>query len=350
MRSRYAVLTLAVAAALAFFACKSVETTSAMLHNQTGNYEEAISQAKLGLEKNPGDAEAYFQLGIAYSYTGEMRLAYDHFMKAAELDPRKAALANENVRSNWARHFNAGIAEFGGDNFVGAVEEFQLTTAADPREVRGWLNLATTYNALAREDSTYWEKSFAVADTLMARIAEDDPDYDRVLALAGQIMVVRGDKDKAFNIFERLMRDDPVNAKIVEDVGSEFLAQDNFADAVRFFEMAAEGRRKTRTESFDLYYSLGVCHLRLDNHLLAADGFQNALLLDPENQAANYSLLLTYYDAQYWDEAVLQGEKYTELFPRDPRGWQILSLVFNRKGMRLLAEEAATRYQELVGE
>ncbi|MDD3642354.1 MAG: tetratricopeptide repeat protein [Candidatus Krumholzibacteria bacterium] len=349
MRSRITVLALVLASALSLYACKSVETTSAMLHNQTGNYEDAIAQAKAGLAKNPADAEAYFQLGISYSYTGEMRLAYESFMKAAELDPKKKSIAEDDIRSNWARHFNSGIAEFQSDNLEGAAQEFTLATDADPRMIKGWLNLANVYNSLAESDSTYWEKTFAVTDTLMARVGEEDDDYDKVLALAGQVMIVRGEKDQAYGIFERLMRDDPVNAEIVEDVGNRFLVNDQWEDAARFFQMAVDGRRQTETESFDLYYNLGVCQLQLEQYLLAADAFQNALVIDPDNRAGNYRLLLSYYQGEFWDEAVLQGEKYTEKFPDDPRGWQILSLVFNKKGMKIKAEEAAMKYQELVG-
>jgi tetratricopeptide (TPR) repeat protein len=349
MRSRIAVLALVLVAALSIYACKSVETTSAMLHNQTGNYEDAIAQAKAGLAKNPNDAEAYFQLGVSYSYTGEMRQAFDNFMKAAELDPKKQSIVEDNIRSNWARHFNSGIAEFQSDNLEGAAKEFSLSTEADPRMIKGWLNLANVYNTLTETDSTYWEQTFAVTDTLMNRVGEEDDDYDKVLALAGQVMIMRGEKDKAYEIFERLMRDDPVNAEVVEDVGNRFLLEEDYTDAARFLEMAVEGRRQTETESFDLYYNLGVCRLNLDEFLLAADAFQSALVIDPDNRAGNYSLLLSYYQGEFWDEAVLQGEKYTEKFPDDPRGWQILSLVFSKKGMKIKAEEAAMKYQELVG-
>jgi len=349
MRSRITVLALVLAAALTLYACKSVETTSAMLHNQTGNYEDAIAQAKAGLAKNRTDPEAYFQLGISYSYTGEMRLAYENFMMAAKLDPKKQTLAEDNIRSNWARHFNSGIAEFQSDNLEGAAKEFGLSTDADPRMIKGWLNLANVYNTLAETDSTYLEKTFAVTDTLMARVGEEDDDFDKVLALAGQVMIVRGEKDQAYEIFERLMRDDPVNAETVEDVGNRFLLNEEYEDAVRFFEMAIDGRRQTETETFDLYYNLGVCQLNLDQFLLAADAFQNSLVIDPENRAGNYSLLLSFYKGEFWDEAVLQGEKYTEKFSDDPRGWQILSLVFSKKGMKIKAEEAAMKYQELVG-
>ena len=349
MNRKHVILVLLIAALATVFACKSVETTSAMLHNQTGNYEEAIEQAKLGLEKKPNDAEAHFQLGISYSYTEEMALAYEHFTRAAEIDPNKKELAEDNIKSNWARHFNAGIAEFQGDNVEGAAVEFEEAVMADPRQVNGWLNLAKSYNRLAAEDSTYWEKSFVVADTLMSLITEEDKDYGKVLELSGRVLIVKGEKERAFEIFERLMRDDPVNAEVVEDVGNDYLVQENWEDAVKFFQMAAAGRRQTETESFDLYYNMGVCHLRLDQFLLSADAFQNSLVIDPENKAAHYSLLLAYYSGEFWDESIMQGQTYTEMFPDDEKGWQILSLSFSKKGMKIKAEEAARKYQELIG-
>ena len=349
MNRKHVILTLLIIALATVYACKSVETTSAMLHNQTGNYEEAIAQAKLGIEKNPNDAEAHFQLGISYSYTEEMALAYENFQRAIEIDPNKLMLGEDNIKSNWARHFNAGIAEYQGDNIEGAAVEFEEATMADPRQINGWLNLAKSYNRLADQDSTYWEKSFVVADTLMSLITEDDEDYSKVLELSGRVLIVKGEKERAYEIFEKLMRDDPVNAEIVEDVGNDFLIMEQWEDAVMFFQMAADGRRQTETESFDLYYNMGVCYLRLEKYLLSADAFQNSLIIDPENKAAHYSLLLAYYSGEFWDETIMQGQTYTEIFPDDEKGWQILSLAFSKKGMKIKAEEAARKYQELMG-
>ena len=349
MNRKHIILLLLVAAVATVFACKSVETTSAMLHNQTGNYEDAIEQAKIGLEKNPNDAEAYFQLGISYSYTEEMALAYSSFSNAARLDPNKQKLAEDNIKSNWARHFNAGIAEFQGENLEGAVVEFQETVNADPRQIKGWLNLAKAYNSLAKTDTTYWEEAFVVADTLMVLIDEDHKEYGKVLELAGKVLIVKGEDERAYEIFEKLMRDDPVNAEIVEDVGNGYLVDEQWEEAVKFFQLAAYGRRATETESFDLYYNMGVCHLRLDQFLLSADAFQSSLIIEPESKAAQYSLLLAYYSGEFWDESIMQGQIYTENFPDDSKGWQILSLAFSKRGMKIKAEEAARKYQELTG-
>lgn len=351
MRMKRVVLLAAFAALVTVYACKSVETTSAMLHNEHGNYPEAIKMAKLALEKNPNDAEAHFQLGVSYSMTNKMSESYDEFMTAAKLDPQnKLDDVENNIRSNWARHFNNGVAEFQVDNYMGAAKEFELSTQADPRQIKGWLNLAKVYSRVALEDSTYNDKANMVADTLLSKVKPDDEEYGDVLALTGKIMVTRGEKDQAREIFEKLLLDDPSNFDIVEEVGAELINDQDWENAALYLELGADARRKTDSEDFDAYYNLGVCYGNIRDYMKSIDSYQNALMLQSDDKRANYALLLVYYHGEFLDEAIMQGQKYTEMFPDDPKGWQVLSLSYNKKGMKIMAEEAFKKYQELVGE
>lgn len=351
MRRKFFAPALLIFLLMAVYACNSVETTSAMLHNQTGNYAKAIEMAKAGIEKNPNDAEAYFQLGVSYSMTKEMRLAYENFMKSAQLDPKRQKIAEDDIQSNWARHFNLGVTEYGSLNLEGAAVEFFQATEADPRKVKSWLNLAMSYNSLSETDSTYKEKTFAAVDSLMSKVTEEDDDYGKALALAGRVMISRGQEEEAFSVFEKLMLDDPTNAEVVEGVAADFMQKGKYDIAARFLEMAVEGRRKTDTEDFDVYYNLGVAYFQSGAYLQAIDAYQNALMLDDKNDVANYSLLVTYYQADLWDEAIMQGQKYVEqIAPDDARGYQILSLACNKKGMKKKAEDYFLKYTELIGQ
>ena len=166
MKRNFGLLAIIVFSLMATYSCKSKETMSAILHNDQGTYDKAIEQAKLAIEKNPNDADAHFELGRSYSFTGDMAGAYREFQAAAQLDPKKVADAETGIKSNWAKHFNAGISEFQADNLAGAAHEFELTTESDPRQVKGWLNLAKVYAALAMGDSTYTPREYAAVDTL----------------------------------------------------------------------------------------------------------------------------------------------------------------------------------------
>jgi protein O-GlcNAc transferase len=347
MTMRNAVLAILAVSLVAFYACKSVETTSAMLHNEHGNYDLAIAQAKKALEKNPNDAEAHFQLGVSYSYTGEMTKAYDEFMTAARLDPKKRADAETDVKSNWAKHFNNGLSEFQSDNFAGAAHEFGLATEADPRQVKGWLNLAKVYYQLSLNDSTYTPRAYDAVDTLLAKTTDKDPEYANVLGLAGEVMVKRGMKDQAVSIFEKLLLDDPANYEQVERAGNEYLAQKDWESGAQLLQMAVDARKKTNSEDFESYYNLGVAYFQAKDCAKAVDAYLDALGIDPENKQGNYSLLLCYYSCEMYDDAIVQGQQYSDKWPDDPNGWRILSLSYAKKGMKLKAEEAAKKFQEL---
>lgn len=351
MRRNQLVLLLLVAALSIVFACKSVETTSAMLHNEHGNYPEAIKMAKAALAKNPDDAEAHFQLGYSYSMTKMMKEAYEEFMEASRLDPEgQKERADNAIRSNWVTHFNSGIAEAQAENYVGAAMEFEQATLSDPRDVKGWLNLAKVYSRIGIEDSTYMEKAFVVADTLRAKIKMEDEEYGDVLAIAGGLLIRRGEMEEAFSLFDKLLLDDPANFEIVEGVGNDLIAEQDWENAALFLELASDARRKTDSEDFEAYYNLGVCYGNVQNYIKAIEAYQNALLMDDTNQRANYALLLVYYHGEFFDEAIMQGQKFTEMFTDDPKGWQILSLSYNKKGMKIMAEEAFKKYKELTGE
>jgi len=347
MSTRNAVLAVLIVSLFAFSACKSVETTSAMLHNEHGNYDLAIAQAKKALENNPNDAEAHFQLGVSYSYTGDMAGAYKEFITAATLDPKKRDDAETDIKSNWAKHFNNGLSEFQTENLAGAAHEFELTTQADPRQVKGWLNLTKVYYQLSLNDSTYAQQTYQTVDTLIAKTTEKDGEYGSVLALAGQVMVKRGMKDQAVSIFEKLLLDDPANYEEVERAGNEFLAQRDWANAAQFLQMAIDARKKTSSEDFESYYNLGVAYFNAKDCAKAVDAYLSALGIEPENKQGNYSLLLVYYQCEMYDDALVQGEQYSEKWPDDANGWQILSLSYSKKDMKMKAEEAAKKFQEL---
>lgn len=352
MRRNQVVAVVLVSLLLGVYACKSVETTSAMLHNQTKQYYKAIHSAKLGLEKNPLDAEAYFQLGYSYTFIEKMDSAYYCFMKSAELDPKRKTDVENNIGSNWARHFNLGVSEYGSANMMGAAKEFEQATQADPRKIKGWLNLAMSYNQIVEEgDSTYMAHLYAASDTLMAKVGSDDPDYGKALSLAGRVMIMKGDEEQAIATFDRLIQDDPTNAEIVEQIGNDFLRAQNYGGAAKMYQLAAQGYRRSGTDNPDLYYNMGVCYLRLKEYMSAADAYQQVIALQPENKTAHYSLILSYYQGEFWDEVIMYAQKYTtEIDPADPRGWQILALTYTKKNMKELAERAMQKFQELSEE
>jgi len=347
MKKRYVVLAVLVISIVAIYACKSVETTSAVLHNEHGNYPKAIEMANAALAKNPNDPDAHFQLGVSYSYTGDMRGAYREFTTAARLDPSKAADAEIDIKSNWAKHFNSGLSEFQAENQAGAAHEFLLATQADPRQVKGWLNLTKVYYTMGLRDSTYLDSAYVVVDTLLKKTTDKDEDYSSVLALSGDVMIRRGQTDQATEIFRKLLADDPATYETAETAADALLNRKDWEGGAKLLEMAIEARKKTNSEDFQSYYNLGVAYYNTKDYPKAIEKYLEATQLDPENKGGQYSLLLAYFQSEQMDDAILTGEKFTQKWPDDPNGWRILGLAYSKKGMKIKAEEAAKRWQQL---
>ncbi|MDZ7860409.1 MAG: tetratricopeptide repeat protein [Candidatus Krumholzibacteriota bacterium] len=330
------------------YGCKSVETTSAMLHNQTQSYDKAIKSAKLGLEKNPNDAEAYYQLGYSYSKKDSMRLAYENFTKAAELDPNKKKLVEDNIKSNWAGHYNNGLSEYQLGNLKGAVKEFDKATNADPRRLKSWLRLVTIAFTLSDEDSVYLEKSYEATDSLRLRLDKEHEDYTNALSIIGRIEADRGNIDRAAESFEALIDEDPTKVKSIEGTGEDFRAKGEWAKAAKFYEIAVDAYERSGEENYAVYHNLGLVYRKQKKFHKAIVAYESAHRVKPKDKMAAYSLLLTYYQAKLFDQAIMFGEEYTQkIAPGDPKGWQILSLAYKEKGFKIKAEETFRKYLEV---
>ncbi len=348
MKRSHLLIMVLVALLMGLYACKSVETTSAMLHNEHGQYEKAIEMAKLAIQNDSLDAEAHFQLGFSYSQLDSMALAYDALQTAKEIDPEMEERVEKAIKSNWAKHYNRGLAEFQSQNYQGAIKEFEKTTKADPRKVKGWLNLAKVYYSQQDQDTTYQEKLYVAVDSLLSITTEAHEQFSEVYSLAGKVKVLQGETDSAYDIFDKLLIDDPANYEDVEDVGVLYLANQNFEDAIKFMKLANLARMKADAENFDSYFNLGVAYYKMERYMQAIEAYNNAVMLDPDNERGNYSLLLAYWKAGLWDEAIRQGQKYTtEIAPDDAKGWQILAMCYKERGLKIKAEEAVAKFIEL---
>ena len=132
-----------------------------------GDRNLAIETAKQGLAKDPNDAEAYFQLGVAYSQLDSVGEAYHDFTKAAELDPKREKLANDNIQSNFAKHYNRALNLSRDENVQAAAAEFEKATQADPRQAKGHFMLGSAYERMGVDDPSYYPKAIEALDQVL---------------------------------------------------------------------------------------------------------------------------------------------------------------------------------------
>lgn len=357
MRVRLAnLMLLALVAVVASMGCKSVATTSAILRNQEGNYELALQLCREALQANPNDPEAHFQMGFAYSQLDSMALAYQHFTKAKELDPKRDKIVADNIQSNFAKHYKLGQNAYNRIDYKTATVEFGLATQADPRQAIGHYNLGSSYFALAATDSAHakedYEKSLKAADKVLSISNPSEATYSRALTLAGKSLVQLGREEDAKERFQRMIEEDPANYQIIQDIGNDLLKESNWKGAAIFLKMTADARAKIAADDANVYYNLGVAYYNMrstDPSALneAITYYQKSLDLAPDDAATVLNIVLAYTAAKDADQVVTWGEKLVSLNPSDATGWQLLAMGYKDLGDMDKFKETMDRYDML---
>jgi tetratricopeptide (TPR) repeat protein len=366
---------------IAAFGCQSVATTSAKLRNQEGNYEQAIKLAQEAIAKNPKDAEAHFQLGVSYSYLDSVALAYDHFTKAKELDPEKSADVDNNIQSNFAKHYKLGQSSFNRADMKTAAGEFELATRANPTQSVAYYNLAVTYQRLAESESAvkiteledtsgtkvsrdvtrqtenkkaheYHVRSLTAADKVLSLSSPTESNYVKALRLAGEELIALHREGEAAQRFKRLIDEDPASYKVIEDIGTTELDEKNYKAAAEFLKLAAKAREKVGAPDAKVYYNIGVSlyNLRKEDRSRIDDAisyYQKALEITPDDPDTVFNILVAYAFKEDWSNAAQWGEKYVNVNANDANGWKLLARSYTELGDQDRASEAMKRYEML---
>jgi len=344
--------------AVAAIGCKSVDTTSMILRNQEGNYDMALALGRKALAANPNDAEAHFQMGFAYSKLDSVALAYQHFIKAKELDPKKDKLVADNIQSNFAKHYKLGQNAGTRGDYRTAVTEFDLATQADPRQAIGFFNLGSSYFSLAATDSANakqdYENALKAADKVLSLSNPTEQVYTRALTLAGKSLVQLGREEEAVERFQRMIEEDPANYAIIQDIGNDLLKAGNWKGAAIFLKMTADARAKVAADDANVYYNLGVAYYNMretDPNALTESVmyYQKSLDLQPDDPATVLNMVLAYTAAEDWEQVAQWGEKLVSLNPNDPAGWRLLAVGYQKLGDMDKFKETMDRYDMLKG-
>ncbi len=340
--------------------CKSKETTSAMLHNDSDRPDKAIETAKEGLEKDPNDAEAYFQLGVAYSNPklDSVGLAYQNFMKSAELEPNRQQMANDNIQSNFAKHYNRALNLSQDENLPAAANEFEKATHADPRQAKGYFMLGSAYERMAADDPSYYPRAIEALDKVLDLSTPADRHYIEALSLAGEVLARMGQPEDAISRFNRLIEEDPTNYRVIEKIGYDLLDAKDWAGAAVFLELAAQARSKIGAEDFNLYYNMGVASFQTgrkqgdepaDLEVLekSVSFYEQALELQPDDAQTVFNIVVAYSAAKDWREVIAWGEKYVSMVPENAAAWRLLSRAYTETGNDAKARECAAQYESI---
>jgi tetratricopeptide (TPR) repeat protein len=293
-------------------------------------------------------------IAVAYSNMDSVGQAYDHFMKAKEIDPKKARDCDNNIQSNYAKHYKLGQTAFNQANYPTAAHEFSMATQADPKQSGGHYNLAVSYERLALSDSTYYDKTLTEADKVLALAPMTDPNHMRALQLAASTLVYLGKPEEAVARMQKTIDEDPSKYELVEDMGNDLMQQKKWDGAASFLKLAAEARSKVSADDANLLQSIGICEFNMGKsdppHLdEAITWYQKSLDIGGDNKDTVFNMMAVYYKKADWDNTALWGEKYITLDPNNAKVWQILAQTYTTLGQDDKANEALAHVKTLQG-
>jgi tetratricopeptide (TPR) repeat protein len=133
------------------------------------NYDQAFIAYNKASELNPKDADVFSYIGHAYSLLGDNEKAEENYLKAVALDGKSGhtfynlarlyygqgniskaeEYALKTVTSSVNNRFLAeaydllGLLKLGSEDFIGAMENFNLAITADPKLSSAYVHLAT---------------------------------------------------------------------------------------------------------------------------------------------------------------------------------------------------------------
>lgn len=251
------------------------------LYLKVGEPANAAPAFRNVLSLDSGNAEASYDLAIAYRRMGDLEQAIETFRQALELDPNtleyQAALADTL--------FRAGFGEQ-------ALEAYQEVT---------------------KIDSTRYDAYYMVA----------------------HLHYRWGDMNQARRKFQSLierLQDPTLESKTYQNLGNIYLRNRNFSNARTSYRQALEIQESAQT-----YFNLGLVYVNENNWEVASTVFRRALERDSDNPEYKTALGLVLYQKGLYREARDYLREALEDNPED------LRTHYNMKTIRQAMEDIEAR-------
>ena len=185
-------------------------------------YDVAIEQFKKAITADPGDYGAHFNLGLAYSLTGNDALAIPEYQRTLELKPgiHQAEL-------------NLGLSFYNTGKFPEALEYYTKAVASKADSADSELGLGRTLARLGRRDEAepHYRRAAALEKQNwqflleLASLYEENKQYDKAIAIfkefpenpgaterAGALMLRSGNTGEAISALESAVAKSPTTA------------------------------------------------------------------------------------------------------------------------------------------
>lgn len=306
------------------------------------NFAWAQKDLEGRLQTAPGDFRAHMLLGIVLDEQNQPAEAAQHFQKAVQLQPRSAA-AHINLGKHDARvgdlahaaaefeaairldpadpagHSNLGLVLMAQRNISSALGEFQQAANAAPQDPASWFNLFKCQLEL---------KQFAAAHTFAQKMLTLAPPSAELLSSLGALEAQAGDYAAAIENLNRALALDPHSYETRYNLALAQYHAGNLPQATETLE--ALRQEKDSGEIEDL---LGEILEKREDYLQAVRAFQKAAEMDSANEEYRFDFIYELLAHKNYDAALLVAKPAVHDFPNSLRLNLALGVTQFAKGL-----------------
>ncbi len=313
-RSLFLVLSLALAIS-SFQVCSakmSVQSnklyTSALAHEQQGNYREALNYIKKALQYSPDDAVLNIKLAGLHQSLGNIDEAISAYNRAIALRPEDGflyiSLANVLMQKY---DYNNALLSYEKAQSLLQDYKYNYINIANVKNLLGDYNGAIeAYNKFLNAYPNNLEGQSAIAN----------------------IYLEKKEYDKAIENFALALRNNPKEFRDYSNYGLALLRSGDLTKAELAFKSAV-GVNKNDSMS---WANLGIVQMKKDNLADAEYSFRHALELDNDLDAirCDYASLLAMKNQT--DNAIQQYKIFISKYPESVNGYVGLASIYTKKG------------------
>ena len=317
----------------------TVEKRSAGIAFDRGDYMEAIELYEESLQTNPEDAQAWYELGLAYRYT-------DQYKKMSEAFDNSLAISDRyyndiyDVRDElWVDFFNKAVPMFNEKEYEEACKYFDLAVIVDPENPLGYKERGLCYLQMGKIEQAVEDLTMVIeADTAGAEI-------EARYTLAN-IYYRQKDYDKAVPLLKDVLEENPQDIQAISKLALIYQDQGKSDEAVELYETVL----KTKQDDPDLWFNIGILYFQMERYEQAGDAFEKVYEINPNDTESLTNLTYALIQAEMFAEAIPYLEKLTEMQPENPEPWRNLAVAYAKTDRAQDANEALKKYKALSGD
>src|SRR5262245_51146105 len=287
-------------------------------------------------------SEAYYHFSKArlLDDEGQAGQAIEEYKKALELDPNNSLIYSEMAQS-YVR--NNRIRE--------ATDTANQAIAIDPDNVEAHKLLTTIYLQIISRGSAQQPPSVETINAAIHEFEEIiriDPTERQSFLMLGRLYQIKGDRDKATEIYKKFLGVEPGSEEGVTALAKLHIDAGNFKEAVELLE----GFVKRAPDSDGALQTLGEAYSEIQEYEKAAEAYRRASELDPDDIELKKAEAQALFLADKYDDAVKLYDEIAKAEPDDGITLLRLGQIYRRQMKYDLArqnlQKAADAFPESV--